>query len=263
MPLTDIADFITSLPPVTGMTSLKELNVMWRAGFELDNQSICSEAIAHIFPFINNISGILESMSITSYGHIDLSSFFRGLGHFPCLTSLSLIIPLNNRHIIDPSALNFFLAHHSGLHHLCIRNRHSDCCLWPPISDHIAAEWFQQCFKALPFPRIKVFTLGLSGPSNSGIQNYVLASMKSVFDTSSSLVLAEPYLSFTDLCVVLASVPTAHFRMLSLCIVILNLEVIDLLAESCPNLDQLVLSIERTSGLDRSWGTEVSVQLKA
>ncbi len=84
----------------------------------------------HIMHFINRLSS-LKSLSLKTIGHTDLS-FLGHLGKIPLLTKLSLIMPLDKKHLNQPEAVKRVLHHHPRVRELCVR--YTRCC-WDPDED--------------------------------------------------------------------------------------------------------------------------------
>lgn len=87
--------------------------------------------LRQIMHFIIRLSPSLKSLSLKTIGHTDLS-FLGSLGKLPVLTKLSLIVPLDNRHLKSPESVKQFLHNHPKVRELCVR--YARCC-WDPDED--------------------------------------------------------------------------------------------------------------------------------
>jgi hypothetical protein len=244
MPLTALAEFIASLAPTKAFANLRQLEIV----SSMDRSTVYGGSDFHqvfdaLLPLIHKHSATLDSLSITTYRHIDLTSFLRKLGHLPCLTTLSFTIPFDVSHVLDPRAFNQVLVNHPDLSDLTIRNQISYCCgSWQRPSNVITEEWLHGCFDGVSFSRLKVLKLGLN--YRVGLEQRMMVTMRPLCSSLSSLVLLDRCLRWDDLNIILKSLQPRHLKALSLFVQNLNKEVIYLLLEHCPNLQDLSLNIE-------------------
>jgi hypothetical protein len=208
------------------------------------------EAFANVLlPFINGLSSTLRILSITIHHHSDLSPFFRGLGHFPRLTRLSLTLPLDIYHIPDPSGFNQLLSNHPDLQELGIQ--HQSCCRHYDLPHNsVGIDWVQRCFQGISFTGLRRLSLGLT----STIHLTFVNSMRTLAQTLTTITLTEPCLHYRGLAIVLTALATPRLRTLSLFIHVLSPQLLVLLAEKCPNLERLDLSIEKCHSSEGSAG---------
>jgi hypothetical protein len=101
--------------------------------------------------------------------------------------------------------------------------------------------WVNQCFEGINFAQLKEFKLGVN--YLHGIQQRMMVAMKPICFALNSLILMEPWLTWDDLNVVLRSLQPRRLKTLSLFLCVLSAATLDLLAEYCPSLHHLVLSI--------------------
>ena len=252
MPLTALTAFIATLAPITWPTNIRQLDITFNADQISVWHTAASEDDIHtLLTFVHGHSSILESLSITTYDHVNLSPFFSKLGYLPCLTTLSLIIPFDVHHVLDPSAFNQVLINHPDIHSLTIQNRFTNCCgTWQTPTNVVSDEWVRQCFEGVNPAQLKEFKLGVS--CASGITRCMLLAMKPLCFALSSLTIIEPCLTWESLSNMLRSLQLGSLKVLSLFIYVLDSDFVDLLVESCPNLQHLTLDIERVGLLNEN-----------
>jgi hypothetical protein len=242
MPLTVLVEFVESLAPTTEFVNLQDLEIVSTID---QSMTFSHDAFDALLPLIHNHSDTLKSLSITAHGHIDLSSFFRGLGYLPHLTTLSFMISFDTNYVRDPQAFNQVLLNHPNLSSLTLRNRLSNSWgSWPHSRNvgRVTEEWLHRCFNGVSLGRLKEFKLGLN--YRVEFQRLVVMAVKPICVPLSSLVLLDRCLTWGDLNTVLGCLQPRHLKALSLFIHSFDMDVVDLLSESCPSLQHLTLSIE-------------------
>jgi len=193
--------------------------------------------------FINRFSDTLESLAMTTYGHVDLTPLFLGLGHFPRLTKLSLTIPLDTYHL-DPVGLNKLLVSHDGLQQLVFRHRF--CCgnhriHFDNIITSVVNSWYRECFQGVSLRNLEELELGIK--YTSGVRKELVDPMTS-FGRLTSVTILEPRLGYDAVKTVVTSFSRLPLQFLSLFVINLSPQLFVLMAEKSPHLQQLVLDIE-------------------
>ena len=254
MPVAILADFVTSIASIAKSTSLRELKIAVSGDYRTKD---LKEGIISLLPFIHDHSSSLESLSITIHGHAETSPLFRGLGRLPRLTALSLTIPFDNEHVLDPSSFHQVLVDHPNLQSLTIQNRRCGG-MWQHRTAPVTTDtWARQCFEGICLAQLKKLELGMK--YHTGVPRHMMTAIKPLCFPLSSLTITEPCLKWEDLTTVLKYLQPRHIKSLSLFIEILNEQVLELFVESCPNLQHLTLSVQKVGTRFEDFGSN-SVQ---
>ncbi|KAF8071766.1 hypothetical protein FPV67DRAFT_1482611 [Lyophyllum atratum] len=202
-----------------------------------------TQTLLHDFvaPFINDLGSQLQVLKLWSWASIDLSSFFRKLGPFPLLHTLSVWAAFNRSFTNDPSGLTQVLYGTSPtLKDLMLRLNPSG--LFDPQSDLILCDWLTEIIQ-----NNDKFATGLRSlqlyPSatNAGLEALVAFIQRSA-DTLEGLNVRDRYLLLPEIITITAAFsPYAKLRFLRLNVRKLPVELFDLFAQSFPDLKTLAL----------------------
>jgi hypothetical protein len=238
MPLTVLVEFVESLAPTTEFINLQHLEIVSTID---QSMTFSHDAFDALLPLIHNHSDTLKSLSITAHGHTDLSSFFRGLGYLPRLTTLSFMISFSTNYVRDPQAFNQVLLNHPNLNSLTIRNLLPAC-----RPSNVIKEWLHRCFDRVSFSQLEELKLGLN--YHNGFNQGIMVAIRPICFSLSSLVLLDRWLMRDDLNTILKSLQPRHLKALSLFVRFFNIEFVELVSKSFPSLQHLTLRIESVGG---------------
>ncbi|KAF9476147.1 hypothetical protein BDN70DRAFT_863714 [Pholiota conissans] len=191
--------------------------------------------------FLNKFSPTLRALSIKTIGHQPLSTNFLLLDYFPRLTKLSLIMPLDAKHLSDPSGLEQLLRNHPNLQDLCLR--YSRCCIEPLEDGFKTLQGRHQIYSGIQLPGLRALELGLHLPVPRGTDP-MLDSIARLGKDLTSLTLVDRSLTLDEVKVLLRLFPSYHLRRLSLFARFLTPQLIDVIAHSCPDLNSLALDVQ-------------------
>ncbi|KAJ7126694.1 hypothetical protein C8R44DRAFT_779285 [Mycena epipterygia] len=200
-----------------------------------------SRSLEGLVVFINALLHKLHSFSLhttSTSTYLDLGPLFDHLGHGKRLSSFTLCIPFDGRHLTDPEPLwRFLFKHRSTLESLALRTMRA-AYTTPGASQ--AKFWIRETLKDHPLPALSRLSLGLRPlRTELGPLLRYLAQMTSQL---SVLRLLERPLEYTELAQILDVLDEARLlRVLALRIRWLSPEVIDLLAARLPALSTLEL----------------------
>ncbi|KAF8804180.1 hypothetical protein BYT27DRAFT_7259617 [Phlegmacium glaucopus] len=206
--------------------------------------------------FINKLAPILESLSLKTIGHQDVS-FFKFLVVFPQLTKLSLAIPFDSHHLKDPSGLRQLLNKHSKLRDLSLR--HQFCCgNTPQAKDaHRSHIGNYDLYDDISLPTLQSLEFGLNMPLSRENTSVLMRSMGTFGQTITSLSLKDHSLTLDELKIVLESFPSFRLKKLSLFARLLTPQLIDAIAQYCRILNSLTLDVQSVAKSE--WQTDNDV----
>ncbi|KAF8183616.1 hypothetical protein BJ912DRAFT_975915 [Pholiota molesta] len=192
--------------------------------------------------FINKFAPTLRALSIKTIGHQPLSTNFLLLGHFPRLKELSIIMPLDIVHLSDPSGLRQLLLNHPTLQDLCLR--YSRCCAERLDDGFKTWDGHHQIYSGISLPGLRSLELGLHIPIPRGGTDLMLDSIARLGRDLSSLTLVDRSLTLEEIKILLRLFPSYRLRKLSLFARFLTPQLIDTIAQSCPDLNSLSLDVQ-------------------
>lgn len=193
--------------------------------------------------FINKFSATLQSLSVKTIGHQELSTDLQLLGEFPRLTRLSFNVPLDAQHLSDPSGLEKLLRNHPQVTDLSIR--YSRCCS-DPVDDGLQRyNWAHRLYSSDIMPALRALELGLHLPiPQRATENSMLHAISRMTKDLTSLTLVDRSLTLEEVNYLLQLFPGYRLRKLSLFARFLSPQLIDVIAKSCPHLISLVLDVQ-------------------
>jgi len=208
-------------------------------------------AFEQLATFMNRLTSSLQSLAISSIGHLNFSWLYASLTYFPHLASLSLLVPCDPRHVVDPTGLHQFLQAHRRIKRLNFSPQY--CChqsTQAPEAAHGCVstdDWLDRAFGGLCFQNLHFLDLGLNVLGSGGRR--VMPPVPHIGKASKcvkTLGITGCVISLDDLRLILE--PFSHTAggnspyALILEVHILNVALLDLLAELLPDLKTLELT---------------------
>ena len=192
--------------------------------------------------FINKLAPSLQSLSLKTIGHQDLSFFKLLIARFPHLNKLSLAIPFDSHHLKDPSGLRQLLS--NQLQHLSLR--HQFCCgNTPEARDaHRNKLGNYDIYNNVSLPSLQSLEFGLNMPLSREMTSVLMRSLGAFGQSITSLFLKDHSLTLDELKIVLESFPSQRLKKLSLFARLLTPQLIDVIARYCPVLNSLTLDVQ-------------------
>ena len=253
MILTNLCDILGT---VTGLDHVQELSINLtcnhgRFGHWGLGENEAKDAFERLATFMNRLVLTLRSLTLSSIGHLNFSWLYCNLSYFPHLTSLALLLPCDPHHVVDPTALHRFLRAHHTIEHLNFSPQY--CCyqssLPPGIHTQLISteDWLNRCFTGITFQNLRHLELGLNILGSGGKR--VLLPVPRIGDAARnvrSLTILGRIISLDDLALILT--PFSHAgcgiapRILVLEVHVLNMNLLDLLADYLPGLIRLDLT---------------------
>ncbi|KAJ3506270.1 hypothetical protein NLJ89_g6963 [Agrocybe chaxingu] len=206
-------------------------------------------AFEQLATFMNRLALTLQSLAIYSIGHLNFSWLFASLTFFPKMKSLSLQVPCDPRHVIDPTGLHHFLRAHHAVEHFNFAPQY--CCHQstqdpdPAISHGCASteDWLNRAFGGLSFEGLESLELGLNILGSGGKR--VMPPVPRIGGAAKSvrsLGIVGCLISLQDLKAVLDPFKMANPRTLVIEVHVLDINLLDLLASSLPDLERIDLT---------------------
>lgn len=201
--------------------------------------------------FLNALSPTLQSLSISSTGHINMSWLFNRLQQFPQLSKLSLGVPCDPRHIPDPTGFRNFLSAHRRIETLTFCPQY--CCSQsslPPEPQYgftTTESWLEHAFVDVVLENLQSLDLGLNilGAGGKRVMPPV-PRIGSAAKYTKSLRILGCMISLEDTRTLLYPFSQAacgtNPRRLTVEVHVLTVELLDLLAEYLPKLEMLDLT---------------------
>jgi hypothetical protein len=184
--------------------------------------------------FVQSQRHSLQSLTLSSFEHMDLSSIFDGLGHLSYLRELHLRIALNRHRLPLPSTLTCFLrAHKDTLQSLSLQPDFH----WPYLLDVTYATWVNMEFSALKLPALLELKIGLWKPFHWTSVLPHAPRLTSLVVTDAVLIYDEIENMTKDLQRASAS---RSIKTLRLSILHVTWKLLDLLAATLPELGTLI-----------------------
>lgn len=194
--------------------------------------------------FINKLAPTLQSLSIKTIGHQDLSFFKLLTERFPHLTKLSLAIPFDPYHLRNPSGLRQLLSNHPRLRDLSLR--HQFCCgnTAQTKDAHSNNLGNYDIYSHISLPSLQSLEFGLSMPLSREKTSVLMRSVGGFGQSIASLFLKDHSLTLDELKIVLESFPSHRLKKLSIFARLLTPQLIDAIAQFCPVLNSLTLDVQ-------------------
>lgn len=194
--------------------------------------------------FVNKLAPTLQSLSIKTIGHQDLSFFKLLTEMFPHLTKISLAIPFDSRHLKDPSGLRQLLSNHPRLRDLSLR--HQGCCgnTSQAKDAHRSIMGEYDIYNHISLPSLHSLEFGLNMPLSREKTSVLMRSVGAFGQEITSLFLKDHSLTLNELKIVLESFPSHRLKKLSLFARLLTPQLIDAIAQYCPILNSLTLDVQ-------------------
>ena len=255
MMLTNLCDMLGS---VTGLDCVQELSINltcnhgrlglghWGVG-----GSEPKDAFERLATFMNRLALTLQSLTLSSIGHLNFSSLYCNLSYFPRLTYLALLLPCDPHHVVDPTALHHFLRAHHAIEHLNFSPQY--CCHQSSLPPEVNTkpvptdDWLNRCFTGITFQNLHHLELGLNILGSGGKRvmlpvpciGYAARNVR-------SLAILGRIISLTDLASILNPFSRTECgtapRTLVLEVHVLDVNLLDLLADYLPGLARLDLT---------------------
>jgi hypothetical protein len=232
-----------------GLTSLEDLDIcLVYSRFPFyDSQELIEDLL---LPFLSSLKGTLRSLSVSVSISLDMTPFFNGLGHFPLLQKLIIIVSITSTTLTDPSTLTRVLdIHKETLQHFTIRRNHGSNLHTP--SDPAYGTWVTKELSTLVLPVLETLEISLwpSMPWRSPLTLPIIPQAHRL----ASLSLLDGVLYNSQVEAILSSLSRSTeggscMKSLQLSVRYLHPQLMDLLAAKLPQL----------KGLDLTFGTLVS-----
>jgi hypothetical protein len=211
-----------------------------------DDESSAAILLGVVAPFINKLSPTLRLLSITSWSHQDLSSFFNRLGAFPSLRQMALRLPFNKSFQLDTSGLTRLLHDHSEKLQRVVLRLNPSGAMIDPLSENSLVVWMTQTTSdeliMSNLQTLEIYPTLLPG----GFDSLILYLRRSA-DTLSSLVVRDRYLLYHEVDAIVTVFshrpPDTGLTALRLNVWTLSSRLIDLLATKLPSLTRLTLGL--------------------
>jgi hypothetical protein len=249
MMLTNLCEMLRS---VTGLDRVQELSINLtcnhgRFGYWGLGESEARDAFERVATFMNRLSLTLQSLTLSSIGHLNFSWLYSNLTYFPHLTYLALILPCDPHHVIDPTALHHFLRAHNTIEHLNFSPQY--CCYQSDINTTLMStdDWLNHSFAGITFQNLHHLELGLN-ILGSGGKRVMLPVPRIGYAAKNvrSLAILGRISSLKDLALILNPFSRAECgiapRTLVLEVHVLDVNLLDLLADYLPGLARLDLT---------------------
>jgi len=250
--LRHLCDLVSS---VTGLDRVEVLFLHFTSGEDDSKKKLRELAI-----FINTLAPTLQSLTISSIGHLNFSWLYSSLTYFPHLTYLSLLLPCDPRHITDPTGFNQFLRTHRDIAHLCFSPQY--CCYQSAQSAQVGSafqpaflptnDWLDQAFENISFQNLDTLELGLNILGSGGKRVMLpIPRVASAAKFVNKLTIVGCFISLDDLSGLLHPFPKDP-RALVLEVHVLSVALLDLLADLLPNLEMLDLTYRWVGRLEET-----------
>lgn len=255
MPPVTLSTFISSISS-NDIPNVQELRIHSMVE-ELNPSAFARIPPANIPSFINELSGTLRSLSITTNGHLEMSAFFSGLRHFPHLIELSIYTALDSIRTADTLGINRFLVNHSGLRKLVIEDQRCVYLDFRPATSDAILDWQSRCLEGTSFTTLEDIVLASGISFSLGVSLRTdLISLST--QTITSLTIRQRCLNFREAKNLLTCLSSSQIKYLSLFVERMNPRLLRLLAKNCPHLHSLVLTVKFISLVDSSDVNNVS-----
>ena len=206
-------------------------------------------SLMNMSAFINHVTLTLQSLSISSIGHMDFSILYTNLTYFPRLQHLALLVPCDPKHLVDPTGFYQFLeAHFKTLQHVHFSPQY--CCPQSalPPDTMTSSEWMDKCLGGgIQLHNLQHLDLGLN-ILGSGGKRVMLATQRfgDIVSSLATLTIIGYVISLDDLALLLGPFSNSNSgsapRKLVLEVHVLSAKLLDLLADKHPCLERLDLT---------------------
>ena len=237
----------TTSRPHSHLCSLQELSLDFANDqFHVDEAAEGTILLEDVLPFVNGLGSQLRHLQVSSWGTLDLSSFFIALRPFAVLQHFSIRAAFNKAFRTDPSGLTRFLQVNSAtLQHVGLRLNPTRWAI-EPTSEQLLSEWMSEgiAHKAM-LANLQVLQIypTLLPAGLDALAVYLRRSS----DTLTTLAVRDRYLQYDEVDVVVGAFGHRSaengLKSLRLNVRTLTVELIDLLAERLPGLEELALYI--------------------
>ncbi|KAG6856497.1 hypothetical protein H0H87_003876 [Tephrocybe sp. NHM501043] len=219
--------------------NLEEVNIKFDGEQSQGFGPCLSPCMVSFLPLINGSSPTLKTLKIEAMGLLgNLSMFFNAMREFPHLTTLSLIMPLGPALLPDPSGLNRLLSH--AIQDLVIRFKYGPSLVAPYTATDIL-DWYDRVVQGVSFNTLHRIQLGFFASMNRDLRRHYQSPVRPLFQCLTSLDIVDVHLSFEEVPFTLSAFNGRLLRQLSLVVKTLCLELIDVIAAACPDLEQLCI----------------------
>jgi hypothetical protein len=233
----------TTSHPQSHLHSLQELSLEFADNrFRVDNVTDGAILLENVVPFVNGLGAQLRCLTVSSWTTVDLSSFFMSLGPFAALRRFKIRTAFDKAFKKDPSGLTRFLHDNSStLQHVELRL--NPTFAFESFSEQSLSRWLSGCVAdTLILANLRILqiypTLLLAG------FDALVEFLRRSSDTLTTLVVRDRYLLSEEVDVVVGVFSAENgLKSLRLNVRTLTAELVDLLAEKLPGLEELTLYI--------------------
>ncbi|KDR71659.1 hypothetical protein GALMADRAFT_281866 [Galerina marginata CBS 339.88] len=259
------------LGPVTGLDRVQELTLYFGSNdiksTTTSNPDLAiKEAFEKLATFMNRLALSLQSLTISSIGHLNFSSLYSSLTYFPHLTYLALLMPCDPGHVLDPTGFHHFLHAHRAVEHFHFSPQY--CCRQSSQDTVSAEDWLNRAFAGIDLRHLRSLELGLNilGPGGKRVMPTIPRVCSAAKDVW-SLSIVGCIISLEDLRTLLhpfsALAGGSAPRTLVLEVHVLDVQLLDLLADLLPGLEMLNLTYRWVSRFECVSATEFAEGLRS
>ncbi|KAF4596612.1 hypothetical protein EYR38_007999 [Pleurotus pulmonarius] len=204
-----------------------------------DTNRDCDLLVDSILPFVNQVAPQLCSLNITSWTNLDLSELFAHIGPFPLLESFATRAIFDQALATSTEGLTRLLVDSSStLKHVQLKLRPAK------EGEPLLAGWLCDAVDNHPRMLTNLKTLQLYPTTLSHGFDAAKQLVHRSSGTMTNLTIRDRYLSFGELEDILGSEAT-QIKMIQICVHTLSVRLLDLLANRCPELRNLILYVGR------------------
>ncbi|KAH9475067.1 hypothetical protein JR316_0012172 [Psilocybe cubensis] len=263
--------------PLTGLDRVQEVSLHFTTTDDTRLASLGGtgydpkDAFSQLSAFLNRLSPSLKAMTISSSGHLDFSSLYNNLTYFPRLISLSILLPCDPRHVVDPKGLGRFLRVHNRVERLNFTPKH--CCCQSKqdpgaTPGHISPEdWLSRVFENVIFSNLHSLELGLNVCAGGKRVMLAVPRVAGAAKNVKCLIITGCIIALEDLRLLLEpfspAVGGTSPRTLVLEVRVLDVALLDLLADLLPGLEMLHLTYRWLNCFDCINAAEFTEQLRS
>lgn len=231
------------LTPTCSIRNLEELILILRVDHTHSPPNHTHIFTHHLAPTISRLHSSLSKLSIRTWEALDLSPLFHAIKFLPCLSHLTLAIPIEAPHLGDPSGITALLhRQRSTLRTLSLRaTQYSGAGLTPDPS--LLDEWIRSAITDVHLPFLRELDLSSAlFPFSAS-----MACVNQFAGTITGLAITGRYHRFEDVGEVVRAFSgrdvDERLERLRLGTLTLTPQLVDLLAREMPELDRLELLI--------------------
>jgi hypothetical protein len=233
---------------------LKELKIEFTPGeYPEDDDTLA----AVLTPFINKHAASLQTLSFASSDNLrDLGPLFRSLGRYPMLRKLDISVDFHKCGLSDPRGLTRLLVEHNDtLRSVILRPTLSRGNHWE-IAEASLVEWMSENASNKRFLS-DVQSLDLRMPMAPSHLNMTVSYIHRSAATLTSLSLLDHSLRYEQIeAVVKVLSSVGRLKTLTLQVLTLSPQLVDLMAKKLPFLEVLNLVVLNINGCDESLGQQ-------